>query len=244
MTFRSLCIVLIFPYVLYYNRKYKRHGHVLQGRFESRVISSDGYNLAVSAYIHNNAKDIEGYNGREQEYPFSSLGIYLGIKKDTLKLVNTSFVLALFNTGDTGDKSEAVRRYAEFVFKQKDLATDKGIAKCLKRFANNEYRSEREIIYRNYKPEQIVTMIAQKLGVASSNYIKLSLNRSNRALRAFSAFTLRSLCGFSYKDICKSIGNITISGSSRLCRKGFELYAEREDFKTIFEDIVKLAGVA
>lgn len=56
-------------YVLYYNKKYNRHGHVFQGRYESRVISSDTYNLAVSAYVHNNPKDVEGYRGRECEYP-------------------------------------------------------------------------------------------------------------------------------------------------------------------------------
>jgi putative transposase len=44
-------------YAVYYNLKHKRHGHVFQGRFESKVTASDKYNLAVSAYIHNNAKD-------------------------------------------------------------------------------------------------------------------------------------------------------------------------------------------
>jgi putative transposase len=49
-------------YVLYYNKKYNRHGHVFQGRYESRVVSNDGYSLAVSAYIHNNEGVIGSIN--------------------------------------------------------------------------------------------------------------------------------------------------------------------------------------
>ena len=111
-------------YVLYYNKKYSRHGHVFQGRYESRVVSNDGYNLAVSAYIHNNPKDVEGYNGREYEYPFSSMGIYLGQKKDILGLIDRGFILGLFNLTDP---IKAVQQYYEFVQKQKDMATDKSI---------------------------------------------------------------------------------------------------------------------
>lgn len=80
-------------YVWYYNKKYRRHGHVFQGRFESRILGTDEYNLAVSAYIHNNPHDIEGFSNREEGYKYSSYGIYLGIRKDSLKLVDTSFIM-------------------------------------------------------------------------------------------------------------------------------------------------------
>src|SRR5690606_5705141 len=89
-------------YVRYYNRKYNRHGHVFQGRFESRILDTDEYNLAVSAYIHNNPHDISGFSGREEHYEFSSYGIYLGIRKDTYELIDKSFIMGLFNI--TGDK--------------------------------------------------------------------------------------------------------------------------------------------
>ncbi len=44
-------------YAIYYNIKYKRHGHVFQNWFINNVIETDAYNLAVSSYIHNNPKD-------------------------------------------------------------------------------------------------------------------------------------------------------------------------------------------
>ncbi len=64
-------------YVIYYNRKYKRHRHLFQGRYESRVLSSDSYNLAVSAYIHNNPKDVEEYRDNVNKYTFSSIAVYI-----------------------------------------------------------------------------------------------------------------------------------------------------------------------
>lgn len=41
-------------YVLYYNTKYERTGHLFQDRYKSEVIDSDAYLLAVYRYILNN----------------------------------------------------------------------------------------------------------------------------------------------------------------------------------------------
>ena len=85
-------------YAIYYNKKYNRYGSVFQGRFKSKILNTDNYNLAVSAYIHNNAKDIEGYKNKEEEYPYSSYGTYLGITDKFDYLIDMSFILELFHT--------------------------------------------------------------------------------------------------------------------------------------------------
>ena len=226
-------------YVSYYNKKYKRHGHALQGRFESRVVSTDSYNLAVSAYIHNNPKDVDGDRGREYEYPFSSMGIYLGQRKDILGLIDRDFILGLFNSADP---ILASQRYLEFVLKQKDMATDKSISKCLARFAVNQYRDDRHIIYRNYKPMDLIKRIAEKLEFKSFEYIRIKSNKYTSEFRSFCSFILISLCGCSYRDLCHLIGNMSLSGIARLCRKGFELFKEKDKYRIIFEDIIKLAA--
>ncbi|OQB21182.1 MAG: Transposase IS200 like protein [Firmicutes bacterium ADurb.Bin182] len=41
-------------YVVRYNRKYRRTGHLLQDRFKSEAIEDNGYFLAVLRYIHQN----------------------------------------------------------------------------------------------------------------------------------------------------------------------------------------------
>lgn len=224
-------------YVARYNRKYRRKGHLFQGRYESRVVSSEKYNLAVSAYIHNNPKDIEGYKGREHLYPYSSMGIYLGIRKDILGLVHRGFILGFFNGTDP---ILASQRYGEFVLKQKDLATDKSLAKCLARFAVNEYRNERHIIYRNFKPHEVIGKIAEGLGVCSE-FIHVKLNKNTSKFRAVCGFILRCLCGCSYRELCRIIGDMSLSGISRLCSYGYELVNKEQKYRNIFYDIVKIA---
>jgi putative transposase len=225
-------------YVLYYNKKYNRHGHVFQGRYESRVVSTDAYSLAVSAYIHNNPKDIEGYNGREYEYPFSSMGIYLRQKKDILGLIDRVFILGLFNSTDP---IKAVQQYYEFVRNQKDMATDKSITKCLARMAVNQYRDDRHIIYRDFKPLELIAKIAGKLEISCVEMISIKSNKNTSDFRSICSFILRSLCGCSYKDLCKLIGNMSLSGISRLCNKGYELITEHAKYKIIFDEIVRVA---
>jgi REP element-mobilizing transposase RayT len=227
-------------YAIYYNKRYKRHGPVFQQRFESKVVSSDKYSLALSAYIHNNPKDIEGYSGKEHEYPFSSLGIYLGTRKDTMKLVHTGFLLGLVNASNP---EMALKEYIKLVERHRDLGTVKSILNCIPRFVRNIYRDDREVVFRGVKPGEVARHIAQKLGIPLS-YIRLKSTREAAGIRAFCAFVQRALCSFSYRDICKSIGNISLSCASRLCSEGFRLYKENEEYRSIFNDIAKMAGTA
>ena len=222
-------------YSVYYNIKYRRRGPVFQDRFKSKVVSTDKYNLAVSAYIHNNPKDIEGYRGREYEYPFSSMGIYIGLRKDHRGLIDTGFILSLFNAPDY---KASVQRYAEFVEDQKDGATDGSIERCLARFAVNEYRSERKIILRDIKPEKVVGILSDKLGVAIKECVMMKSRRDLGGFRAFTAFILRVLSGFSYREICEFIGNVSLSGVSDLCRRGYDLLLEGGVYRNIFDELV------
>ena len=41
-------------YVLWYNKKYKRYGHLFQDRFKSEPVENMGYFLTVLRYIHQN----------------------------------------------------------------------------------------------------------------------------------------------------------------------------------------------
>ncbi|MDH7565318.1 MAG: transposase, partial [Clostridiales bacterium] len=64
----SFMLSLNTAYVTYYNRRYQRHGHLFQGRFASTIVDNDTYSLTLSAYIHNNAKDLPDYAGKEELY--------------------------------------------------------------------------------------------------------------------------------------------------------------------------------
>ena len=57
-------------YAIYFNKKYKRSGHLWQGRFYSRYITSDEYFYTIIRYIEQNP--IEAGMAREiKEYPYT-----------------------------------------------------------------------------------------------------------------------------------------------------------------------------
>ncbi len=229
----KLMLCINTAYACYFNRKHKRYGHVFQDRFHSKVLDKESYIFAVSAYIHNNPCDIEGYSGREETYPYSSYGIYLGLKKDTRNLIDKSFMMGLFNTDN---EKEFARRYMEFVTHQRDKG---GIAEIAELLTNTDYQyvSGRRIILRDKPPAKIINMIANSLNFNITSDL-ITKSRKTNHYRAFTAYVLRVLCGLSYREICEKICNITISGCANLCMKGYELLSSEPSYTAIFENLL------
>ena len=225
-------------YVIYYNKKYDRHGHLFQGRFLSKIVDNDRYCLVLSAYIHNNPKDIEGYRGREEEYPYSSYGIYLGIRKDTHRLIDKSLIKGIFGIKS---KKSFIRRYKEFVSKRSDMEVIDPDDTCEEVFnLQNEYDSGRKVIVRDMKPAKVMAYIAMKLKKSVESIV--STDRRQNEYRAFTAYVLRVLCGMRYKQICENIFNVTISGCAELCRKGFELTEKKgSQYSVVFNELLYAA---
>ena len=207
-------------YVCYYNKKYNRHGHLFQGRFASRIVDSDKYSLTLSAYIHNNAKDIKEYNGREEEYPYSSYGIYIGKRKDKYKLIDKSFILGHFSK----DIREAHQNYLQFVKIMKSTNYDTEInEQIIKVFTQNEYRNEKKYIERDIKPDYVVKKVCELLDESSTNSIEYKYNRKKTKIRALVIYGIRVLCGYTYKKIGEYIGDLSLSGVIRLSNKGYDI---------------------
>lgn len=206
-------------YVRYYNTKYKRHGSVFQDRFESRILDTNEYNLAVSAYIHNNPQDIEGYCGREEAYKYSSYGIYLGIRKDRCHLVDKAFIMDLFHARDEEDFS---RKYLAFVSHQRDVGSFRDLRKKLASAVEYEYRSGRRVLVREASPAQVMSELWSRL-LARYGSAGAAKKRKISEWRAITAYALQVLCGLGYKEICNHLYNITISSCARLCSRGYDL---------------------
>jgi putative transposase len=79
---------LLTSYTGYFNRKYKRAGHLFQGIYKAVLIDQDAYLQHITRYIHLNP---EGY----KNYEWSSLQYYLGKKR--AEWINPEEVLAIFN---------------------------------------------------------------------------------------------------------------------------------------------------
>jgi len=82
-------------YASYFNRRYKRVGHVFQDRYRSEVIDSERYFMACARYIHNNP--VTSKMARlPQDYRWSSYPHYLNPRPHPL--LNTELLMSCFGS--------------------------------------------------------------------------------------------------------------------------------------------------
>jgi REP element-mobilizing transposase RayT len=105
------CIMhrLLTGYSRYYNRRYRRVGHLLQGRHKAILCQSDRYLSELVRYIHLNPVRARMVSQPEQ-YKYSSHRAYLGL--EATGIVDVDPVLRHFGV----DRQTARQRYCEFVW--------------------------------------------------------------------------------------------------------------------------------
>lgn len=219
-------------YAQYYNKKYERCGHVFADRFKSIIVDNDAYLVTLSGYIHKNPKDLKNFSNNIEDYPYSSLGIYLGLKKDTYKIIDPYFVLTQFSY----DIKKARELYVKFVGKCNDPKMKKVVE-----FENDgsEYRNERKILVRNFIPQQILEFVANYADNITPDVFHLKGIKRTKEYKAVCILLMRSLCNMGYKQICELAGNITISQVSHLCSQGFNIIKNDLRYKNIVSDFLK-----
>ena len=98
---------LLVSYSKYFNLKYERRGHVFERTFNSKHLIDNEYLLRASAYIHLNSKDLDNWQKKECQYPWSSFQDYAGENRWG-RLLKAKIVLDQFD----GHKQD-YRRFAE-----------------------------------------------------------------------------------------------------------------------------------
>lgn len=200
-------------YSKYYNKKYKRGGPVFRERFYAKAVTNERYFITLSAYIHNNPKDIKGYKNNVAAYPFSSLKEYIN-NTDTYGILDTKILKRLLHL----DHGKNMKRYLQLV----------GISNCEEfeheiEFVdpNTDYKSEKHIILKHKDPQKIIDYVAKYLNQDPLG-IHLRYNKSYTKLRALSCFLMGCFCDIRQKEICEVMGNITQSRVSKLSLMGME----------------------
>jgi len=100
-------------YVYYFNKKYKRVGHLFQDRFRSEVVEDDSYALTLARYIHNNPVKA-GLTKTVGEYKWSSYLCYTDEKQYFNKVLDKELIMGMFSQ----DNEEAKKLYVEFMKKE------------------------------------------------------------------------------------------------------------------------------
>lgn len=216
-------------YVAYFNKKYNRHGHLFQDRFKSKLVDNDKYLLALTAYIHNNPKDISNDKRSILKYRYSSLGIYLRLATDTFDILDLDYILSHFSM----NKKRARKVYFEFVDKLSNITEKIDIEF---KEEGSESRNQRTILLRNINPIKVIDFISKYTKTDFNIHIKFT--HKNTDLKALSILVMRSLCNYSLKEIGNFIGNMTASNLWRLSNKGYLLLTSNITYLTLIDDII------
>lgn len=100
-------------YVLWYNKKYERCGHLFQERFKSECVETDNYFLIALRYIHQNP--IEARICKEiLDYRWTSYKEYI---KEPI-IIDTDLCLSLFSP----DKDKALDMFIEYMNQKNDYS--------------------------------------------------------------------------------------------------------------------------
>lgn len=84
-------------YAIYFNKKYKRNGHLWQGRFKSRYVTDEGYLYTLIRYIEYNPLKA-GLAEKMGVYPYSSAYFFLDEHPNLIPCIGDSVMLKDFTT--------------------------------------------------------------------------------------------------------------------------------------------------
>jgi REP element-mobilizing transposase RayT len=196
---------LQFRYTRNFNIKYKKHGHLFQGRYKAILCETDSYFLELSAYIHLNAVRA-GAVEDPINYRWSSYQSYVRKGKDNL--VEKNLLWAQF----PGKKQEAMRKYRRFVkrrighghrddfyeLKDQRFLGDEAFVEKVQRRLNEEP----PFVY-DISLGEIVSEVSSVLGISRDLFHSQNRNRQGALGRSVVGYLARKLGGHKVKGIAE-----------------------------------------
>lgn len=163
--------------------------------------------------------------------------------KDIIKEVDDNIIRAYTENEYRSEKSFIVRNENpdEILDKIENILCDK-LSEELSAASTSESTSESASeLTKELTPklsEGLQTGLSSGISGMSTN-LRLKYSREASEIRAFVTYTLRILCGYSYKQLCQYIGNMSLSGISRLVNEGFRLMKEHAVYRNAFNALIE-----
>lgn len=224
-------------YAQYYNKKYNRTGHVFGDRFKSTIAASNVSVLSMTAYVHNNPKDIKGYRNCVENYNYSSFNVYIGRCPDKYNLIDRNFILSYFHS----DPILAAKHYYTFVKSRQNCDFTELAISNPPLLISNEVALEKTYanpILRNIHPKNIIEFVSKYANFHKS-IINIKYTSASSEFRSLCAFFMRIFCNFSSEKIQKALGNnISLSSIPFLCNKGYYLIKDNISYNNIIKDFI------
>ncbi|MDY6849017.1 MAG: transposase [Thermodesulfobacteriota bacterium] len=176
-----------FRYTQYFNRRYKKTGHLFQGRYKALLIDADNYLLELMRYIHLNPNRA-GMVTRPESYPWSSHRAYLGREK--LPWLTTDWILGQFANAERyqsfiedGVKEGYRKEFHVGSFEGRALGDDRFIGEAL--FQAEEPARE------NLSLDALIESVCRAYGLSKAELASRSRVRQISEARAMAALFVR-----------------------------------------------------
>ena len=154
-------------YTQYYNRKYKRVGHVFEQRYKAKLCKNDAYLLSLIRYIHQNPVKARIREG--MYYQWSSHGTY---QRGRNELVKTDFVLSLFSQ----HKAAAIKAYMSYIEKE---TSDEEKVQIEQAYLEDAVLTNEDHIpeVSNHSFEEILILVEKTTGVGAERILREKYSR-------------------------------------------------------------------
>lgn len=232
-------------YSIYFNRKYKRSGHLFQGRFEAILVEHGQDLLYVSAYIHLNPGRA-GMVEQVIDYPWSSYRQFTGgadggiaVPEIILKILSENRVEAVkkyeeYVKATAIESPDNVRKrvYGEYIMGSESFVRD--IKLLLKGKNLSQGITGRKKLRKIYNEDQITEVVKKHYDAGD----ELLYNRSRwENGKNVLMFLLKRDGGMTYAAIAKKLGDRDSSGISKACKKVLEQNRKEGEIKKCIKDI-------
>jgi REP-associated tyrosine transposase len=239
---------LIVSYSVYFNRRYRRVGHLFQGRYKSFLVEEGAYLLGLSRYVHlNPARGARIGRGtpaerrnRLRNFKWSSYPGYAGLSKP-FQFVSEAMVADEF--GGTGRASRL--RYRRFVEEQLIAGPENPFSKVEWQIAfgsdsflqkirarinsmqndSHEFTPLRQAM--NFPtPEAVLGKVARKFRVDRRRL--LCRNQRTSEVTNIAIWMMAELCGVTLREIGQVFGGLDYAAVAQRIRRTRTRYSEKE----------------
>jgi hypothetical protein len=158
-------------YSKYFNCKYKRVGHVFQGRYKSIIVQDERYLLGIIRYIHQNPTKANICR-TVNEYKWSSDVFY---RRDLKGFVNIDIILSMLDS----NRKEALRKYKEMMIEKEEVDYEK------EKVIGDEAYQLMCLSKRKKEERKRLDEVLIETGVSNEDYVLIKSGSRKRKLTKF-----------------------------------------------------------
>ena len=227
--------VLQFRYTRYFNKRYRKVGHLFQGRYKAILCDKEAYLLELIRYIHLNPLRA-GIAGDPAEYPWTGHRGYL--LKGKADLIDSGMVLSLFSR----KRSLARKQYRQFVSDGMDRGHEQKYYKVKDQryLGEDEFVEKVEGLKKSHEPsywevpvEKIVGVVIGGTSIPRDRLYSLTRDRQGAYGRNLVAYLARKLAGFRVKDIAQHFKREPMTISLGVIKVEKLLQQDKDFFKRV-----------